>query len=595
MNKKGRNIKVIVAAFAMATLSFMINGNALATVYFVSTDGSDANAGTSLSLAFKSVPKAIAKAVAGDVIYIRAGTYSYTSTIKITVSGTSDNPISMLAYPGDSRPLLDFSGMEFGSSNRGILLSGSYWYIKGIRIKGAGDNGMNISGGNYNTIEFCDFFENRDGGCQLGGGAKYNRIINCDSYHNADYGTGITTNGGNADGFSPKIDVGTGNYFYGCRAYYNSDDGWDGFMKTTLEDTTTLENCWTWHNGYYRLSDRDTTTGDMNGNGFKMGSDGYIHNMILKNCLSFNNKAKGFDQNHNSGFMTLYNCTSKSNGGKNFSIYEAVNSGKAITIENCISYEASNKSILSTAIVATNSWDSEYSITSADFTSTDSTGVSGSRKADGRLPDVGFMHLASGSEFIDTGTVVGIPYNGSKPDLGCFETGNSLAYTLAISIGDGQGVLSLSGSDSYTAGTIVSVTAAPEDGYVFYNWKSDTTVIGTAPAIRITVDADKTITANFKVYTATGNTSKIQDAVSFNVWNAANNEVKVEFNLETSATVNINLYSIQGYLVRNIAAGKYSAGKQNISFNKEGLASGVYICTMVANGKSYSRKLVIVN
>jgi len=67
------------------------------------------------------------------------------------------------------RPVLDFSGMVFGSTNRGINLKGRYWYVRGIEVLGAGDNGMNISG-SYNTVENCSFAENRDTGLQLGGG-----------------------------------------------------------------------------------------------------------------------------------------------------------------------------------------------------------------------------------------------------------------------------------------------------------------------------------------------------------------------------------------------------------------------------------------
>ena len=51
----------------------------------------------------------------------------------------------MFAYPGDAnRPILDFPAMAEDSANRGIKLSGQYWYIKGIDIYKAGDNGMNI-------------------------------------------------------------------------------------------------------------------------------------------------------------------------------------------------------------------------------------------------------------------------------------------------------------------------------------------------------------------------------------------------------------------------------------------------------------------
>jgi len=43
------------------------------------------------------------------------------------------------------------------------------------------------------------------------------------------------------------------------------------------------------------------------------------------------------------------------------------------------------------------------------------------RKADGSLPDVNFFHLNSSSKLIDKGVNVGLPFNGTAPDLGAFE------------------------------------------------------------------------------------------------------------------------------------------------------------------------------
>src|SRR3989304_7467160 len=139
----------------------------------------------------------------------------------------------MFAYAGE-RPVLDFSGMSVADGNRGVRLRGWYWHIKGLDIKGAGDNGMLIDPGSYNIIEFCSFYENRDTGLQLANGAAYNKIINCDSYNNTDPGHG------NADGFAPKLTVGTGNYFYGCRAWQNSDDGSDGYLRDVNNVETIL-------------------------------------------------------------------------------------------------------------------------------------------------------------------------------------------------------------------------------------------------------------------------------------------------------------------------------------------------------------------
>jgi hypothetical protein len=168
--------------------------------------------------------------------------------------------------------------------------------------------------------------------------------------------------------------------------------------------------------------------GTGNGNGFKMGggdngnADSLRHRMTLKRCFAFDNKAKGFDQNNNRGSMTLLNCTGYRNGTYNYSISGAIKSGETLTLTNCV--ELGNKlSIAPFAVLTTDSWMPPFVVDASDFESLDATGVRGPRKADGSLPDVAFMHLAAGSDLIDAGTYVGLPYNGIAPDLGCFETG----------------------------------------------------------------------------------------------------------------------------------------------------------------------------
>ena len=296
---------------------------------YVSTAGSDTSAGT-IDAPLKTIAKAMSLVKAGDTVYVRGGRYALTSTITLPKSGTSSAMYYLFAYH-DERPFLDFSAMAISGSNRGINLNRSYWYIKGFDIWKAGDNGMIISGSN-NIVENCSFSENSDTGVQLGGGASNNSILNCDSFFNVD------PSQGNADGFSPKLDVGTGNYFYGCRSWQNSDDGCDGYLRPSDSVFTTFENCWTFHNGY--LKSGAASIG--NGNGFKMGggdnsnADSLRHNMTLKNCLAFDNRVKGFDQNNNRGSMTLLNCTSFRNG-TNINISARVKTGSVVTVKNCIS------------------------------------------------------------------------------------------------------------------------------------------------------------------------------------------------------------------------------------------------------------------
>jgi hypothetical protein len=389
--------------------------------YFVSPTGDDANAGT-LASPFKTIQKAVSVAVAGDTVYLRGGRHFYSTTISISKSGTAASNLYLYAYNGE-KPILDFSAMAVSSSNRGLSLSGAYWHFKGIDFYKAGDNGMNMSGSN-NIIELCNFYENSDTGLQIGGGAANNQVINCDSYFNEDPAQG------NADGFAPKLDVGTGNLFRGCRAWQNSDDGWDGLLNSGLgqNPSTKYENCWCFMNGYTKSG----ALSSGNGNGFKMGGNLERHDATLNNCLSAFNKAKGFDQNNNAGSMILYNCTGYKNGGPagkgNFGMNNNdPASGEVMIVKNCISYMGGAADVFrAVAQLSNNSWQDGHVVNDADFLSVDSLGLRGPRKADGSLPDINFMHLAAGSDLIDAGVNVGLPYNGTAPDLGCFETGAAI-------------------------------------------------------------------------------------------------------------------------------------------------------------------------
>jgi len=218
-------------------------------------------------------------------------------------------------------PVLDFSAQSFNSSNRGIILAGNYWHIKGIKIQKAGDNGM-ILAGHYNTIDNCKFMENRDTGLQL---SRYNTsynsisdwphnntIIDCLSQDNCD-----TDNGEDADGYAPKLTCGKNNVFRNCISKYNSDDGWDLYTKSATGAIGVVKfyNCEASNNG--KLSDgSDTADGD--GNGFKLGDDTASVAHELYDCVANNNKKHGYTGNGNPATFIMNNCTGSGNGGKLF-------------------------------------------------------------------------------------------------------------------------------------------------------------------------------------------------------------------------------------------------------------------------------------
>lgn len=418
--------------------------------YYVATaaqGGNDNNPGISVSAPFATIAKALLSAVnPGDAIYVRSGTYALSATVNITRAGTAVRHMVLSVYKPDlksakSRPVFDCSSMDMNSNNRGFFLSNAnYWDIYGIIIKNAGDNGMYVTGSANTTITFCDFIRNRDTGLQLAGGAHDIQVINCDSYENADWGSNPRATGGNADGFAPKMDVGDNILFRGCRAWGNSDDGWDGYIRGDSENMTTyLEDCWTFRNGYYWLN--GSTNATQNGNGFKMGGSDTkdrAHNFVLVRCLSFDNKARGFDQNNNAGSIYLYNCTAFRNQGSDYGLnsnpkYKA---GAELVLKNNLSLGPKGVAIPKEStparklITEANSFLTDAA--SAEIRSTDTTGVTGMRSVDGSLPVLKFMHLKTSktSAYIDKGVALpdveyhqkkGVPFKGKSPDLGAFE------------------------------------------------------------------------------------------------------------------------------------------------------------------------------
>lgn len=461
-------------------------------VYYVAPDGDDSTADGSASSPFFELQKAVDLALPGDTIYMMPGTYPYSKRINISAAGEKLNGKIMLIAK-DGRAVLDFSAMSVADANQGIRLTGSYWHIYGIDICNAGDNGMLIernkpTGGNYNDIkanttqghdniiENCRFYRNADTGLQMKNLAENNLVINCDSYYNAD------PDHGDADGYAVKISHGTGNYFYGCRAWANSDDGWDGFIKSAGgfpdDITTTLECCWAFENGY--LEDGSVSNG--NGNGFKMGSDQGRNNMVLNRCVAYNNLNKGFDQNHNTGSMILTNCSAystKDTSGKSRFTYrldEPVAPGKQIVLTNCVAISDGiadrKKSAYAPHSVIGTTVTTDLNTLPSDYVSVEGSALTAERNADGSLPDTDFMRIAPGNmRLIDAGTqyacfpgqshhTIGIEYEGEAPDLGYKEsTAGSGITDVSADSGSGTGRIEI----EYTLGGMPIVTIA--EGY----------------------------------------------------------------------------------------------------------------------------------
>ena len=318
-----KRISIFVIIVALACLFFTLTNKVNASdvvekiegkTYYIAPNGLSSNDGLSEANP-KDFYSAMLSLRAGDTLNALPGTYDCPDRITLTESGNAFSQIKVIGTPG--QVIFDFSKQAFDSTNRGIQINGDYWYFYGIHVKGAGDNGMYIAG-SHNFVEMCEFYNNRDSGLQLGRGAgsdtivsqwpSYNTVKNCMSYNNYD----DETYGENADGFAAKLTVGYGNVFDGCIAFRNSDDGWDLYAKSDTGNvgTVIIINCIAFENGW--LLDGSTTR-DGDGIGFKLGGSNMEGDVIVKNCMAWNNRLHGFSDNSNPRTMLLYNCTAYNN------------------------------------------------------------------------------------------------------------------------------------------------------------------------------------------------------------------------------------------------------------------------------------------
>lgn len=444
-----------------AILLLLLSTASFSKTIFVAPDGNDTAPGTKAQ-PLHSIAKAQSLAAPGDTVYVRGGTYlmqepqiatfsrNQAHVILLDKSGTEGKRIRYWAYPGE-RPVFDFSNVKPANYRvHAFEITGSWLHIRGLEVIGVQVTITNVNtqsicfsneGGSNNIYEGLSMHDGQGIGFFLTSGSN-NLVLNCDAYRNFDYTSkaGGGRNGGNVDGFGNHPSKGSmNNIFRGCRAWLNSDDGYDCISAF---ESTVFENCWAFYNGY---SEGFVSRAD--GNGFKAGGygarpfnllPGSIPRNTVRNCLAVMNKANGFYANHHLEGSDWYNNTAYGNGtnynmvnrrSKTEADYLTDGPGYNHVLRNNISFQPRSKgndiANVDTArcTIDHNTFMSEgLTVTAPDFLSLDTALLTAPRQPDGSLPAVNFMHLAPKSKLIDAGIDVGLPYSGKGPDLGCFET-----------------------------------------------------------------------------------------------------------------------------------------------------------------------------
>lgn len=468
--------------------------------YYLSPSGSDSNTGT-ISSPWFTLNKAWTVVAAGDVVYMRGGTYYYNSQQYLSgKSGAAGNMITIQNYPGEVSIITKSGSYPApGYNTGGIYFSGDYIHWKGITITGFTQmNHWMLCGiwGNYFnhcTFEMMKVSANGGYGEWNQGSMNDNTWLNCDFYNNQD----PLTSGdayGNADGMGfQNTNASATNYITDCRFWWNSDDGLDFGNSDGL---MVVDGCQAWYNGFIPGTFTLANIYGSGGNGFKAYYTPShptldTHKRTYQNCLAFHNVGGGFDFEETNCITWYYNNVAYHNGDVGSSVnYQAGFHGwgaalnYAHILKNNISYDhqytsGNTMNFGSNYVNDHNSWNGGVTVTDADFVSLSMTGVDGTRNSDGSLPVLNFLKLASGSYLIDAGIDVGLSYLGKYPDIGAFEsveagvvlptvtTSATITVTVTTAAVSGE-VTNLGGGTVTSRGFCYSTSATPDltDSYV---------------------------------------------------------------------------------------------------------------------------------
>lgn len=475
--------------------------------YYVSPTGNDTTGTGTISSPWYSLNKAWTVVGAGDTVYMRGGTYSYTAQQYLTgVNGSAMSLINVWAYNNEV-PIITRGASFTWTGRRAILyFSGNYVHFKGIEVTGIDqqDTDHVWMGTSFEDFSNCIFERFNIHDCGLGGywtgACDNNLLLNSDFHDNYDPITAGSPYE-NADGLNWElVDAGGTNIIRGCRFWNNSDDGLDLYGSDTY---FLIENCWAWGNGFQE--DQATLGGD--GNGFKLGGNsGALTTMLVRiqNCIAYGNASWGYNENGSPHNMSVYNCISHANNvlggwGGGFHLNKA---GVAYYIKNNIAFDEDTDFDSGTLTnVDHNSWDLAVTVSNADFQSVAASALVGARVA-GELPAITYLHLVSGSDLRGVGVAVsGLTLDGdgeswaTPPSLGAYEyvaTGPILVSGITVSGTGGATTITTDDGTLQMVATVLPSDAT--DNSVTWSSTNGTGTATISVSGILTAQADGTVT-----------------------------------------------------------------------------------------------------
>ena len=411
-----------------------------------------------------TIQHAASTMTAGDVTYVRAGTY-YESGISFSNSGTPSAPITLAIYQSEE-VVIDGSQSTDETPGIWIVDGSSHYIIQGLTIRNMPWGGIATDEDTKEsyqdiTIRDCILYDNGWSGIDLAAVDGF-VVDNIEAYNNAYYGINIISSEDGA--------LSSANGIVKNSSFYNhtGDEG-HGLAINQGHDITVSDSV-AYHNTIHGFDVSDWPKyGELSYNitfernfaydngvaGFAINSDS--HHVVYRNNVAWKNGAAWAGQGAISGFwcyegcwhVEWYNNVSLENSDSGFWVEEEIGiygtpGDNLLVFKNNIAYNNdpdgdvwgaalgirgdntwqviathNNWSIPPGSELAVENQGAEYTPAEINRGAFQTGNISKDPEfVDAKVPDV---HLRSNSPCIDTGEDVGEPYQGPAPDMGAFE------------------------------------------------------------------------------------------------------------------------------------------------------------------------------
>jgi hypothetical protein len=377
-----------IATLAGVLLLALCPSWAAAATRYVRKTGSDSNTGAIPSQAWLTIQKAASTCVAGDVIYVGAGTYN--EFVQPVNDGTAGSPIKYYAdidgsHTGDAGSVI----INGGSGNARALECNTddYQQFYYFKFTGGTQSAINWISSVGGRLEGCEIYSSLSDGivCRMSSSLT---VYQCSIYDNVDYGFEII------EGATITIDQ--------CSILRNTKGGIGAYGNAS--NSTTIKRC--------EVSDNPA-----HGVYIDLGT------ATITNLLARGNTQHGLYIT--GGTVTVWHMTSA------YNLQSGVNvSGGTVNIRNSIAASNSNYGFLLSAGAFSHTYNCIYGNGWGNFNNTFQS--TGETTSDPRFWSASCLELQDGSSCYNTATNPGgvvtddlngtARPNGAGYDMGCYET-----------------------------------------------------------------------------------------------------------------------------------------------------------------------------